>query len=213
MTDTDSNACRLCLVVPSDGAADAVAEALAGGDVASVIIPADVADPDRSQRVAEMLVPVIQAGGAAALVHNDTRLAGRTGADGVHIDTGITDIATAAAKLRPKLIVGAGGLRTRHDAMTAGEADPDYVFFGRLDGDTDPDPFAKALELAAWWSSLMTIPAVVMGGHTVDSVRLVAEAGIEFVALSRAVWEHAKGPGAAVAEANALLALGSEAAA
>ncbi len=33
-----------------------------------------------------------------------------------------------------------------------------------------------------------------------------AGAGIEFVALSRAVWEHPAGPGAAVAEASALLA-------
>jgi thiamine-phosphate pyrophosphorylase len=37
-------------------------------------------------------------------------------------------------------------------------------------------------------------------------VVVAAEAGLEFVALSRAVWEHPGGPGAAVAEASALLA-------
>jgi thiamine-phosphate pyrophosphorylase len=38
-----------------------------------------------------------------------------------------------------------------------------------------------------------------MGGRDLASVSEAAAAGIEFVALSSAVWEHAKGPAAAVA--------------
>jgi thiamine-phosphate pyrophosphorylase len=210
MIDAETSLCRLCLVAPPDGDAAAMQAALAGGDVACVIIPADPADLDQAQRVAERLVPVIQAGGAAALVHNDMRLAARTGADGVHVDTGPADIAAAVARLRPKQIVGAGGAFSRDDAMIAGEADPDYVLFGRLDGDTHPDPHPGSLELAAWWSEVMTIPAIVMGGNGVQSVRRVADTAIEFVALSRAVWDHADGPHAAVAEAVALLARKTE---
>jgi thiamine-phosphate pyrophosphorylase len=210
MIDADASSCRLCLVTPIDpdpaNFAPRLASALAGGDVASVIIHASPVDADAAQRIAEVLVPVIQAGGAAALVHNDTRLATRTGADGVHVDTGPADLGAAVAKLRPKLIVGAGGIRSRHDAMTAGETDLDYVFFGRLDGDTRLEIFPKALEIAEWWSSMMTIPAIVMGGSAIRSVRQAADAGIEFVALARAVWDHPEGPGAAVAEATAMLA-------
>jgi thiamine-phosphate pyrophosphorylase len=195
--------CRLCLVTPDDIDPDDLAplvdDALAGGDVASVII---TGEGERLQRLAEAVVPRAQARGAAALVRNDTRIAGRVRADGVHVDTGIADLTAVSEKLRPKLIVGAGGLRSRHDAMVAGEANPDYLFFGRLDGDTGDDIFGKALDLAAWWSSVMVIPAIVMGGQTIASVETAAREGIEFVALSRAVFADPRGPAEAVEEAN-----------
>jgi thiamine-phosphate pyrophosphorylase len=207
MPEVEVRRCRLCLVTPHDIDPDDLAplvdDALAGGDVASVIIGGD---GDRLQRLAEAVVPRAQARGAAALVRNDTRIAGRARADGVHIDAGLADLKTAVEKLRPKLIVGAGGFRTRHDAMAAGEANPDYLFFGRLDGDTGDDIFDKALDLAAWWSDLFVIPAIVMGGGTIASVETAARAGIEFVALSRAVFADPRGPAAAVEDANIRLA-------
>ena len=209
--------CRLCLVTPI--AADpatfgrALADALAGGDVVSLIIAGDPADPARLQRLAETCVSIANARGVATMIHNDTRVVGRAGADGVHIDTGAADVASAVTAMRPKRMVGAGGATTRHEAMTLGEADPDYVFFGRLDGDTGETIFPRTLELAEWWAAVTVIPGIVMGGSTVQSVTEAARAGIEFVALSRAVWEHPGGPGAAVAEASALLATATEPAA
>jgi thiamine-phosphate pyrophosphorylase len=90
--------------------------------------------------------------------------------------------------------------------MRAGELGPDYVFFGRLDGDSGPEIFPKAFSLAAWWSSLFEIPAVVMGGNRIDSIAAAAAAGVEFACLGTAVWTHPDGPAAAVAEANRVLA-------
>lgn len=203
MPEADVRRCRLCLVTPHDIDPDDLAplvdDALAGGDVASLII---AGEGDRLQRLAETLVQRAQSRNVAAIVQNDTRIAGRTRADGVHVDTGITDLAAASGKLRPKMIVGAGGIRSRHDGMVAGEANPDYLFFGRLDGDSEDDVFGKALDLAAWWSSLFVIPAIVMGGRKIASVETAAREGIEFVALRRAVFEDPRGPGEAVAEAN-----------
>ena len=49
---------------------------------------------------------------------------------------------------RPRLIVGASTTGTRHDALDKGELRPDYVFFGKLDGDTHPDAHSKNIELA-----------------------------------------------------------------
>ena len=208
MPEAEKSRCRLCLVTPlgiEPAALPAlVGAALSGGDVASLIIAADPTDPNVLQRLAEALVPIAAARGVASLIHNDTRIAGRTGADGVHIDSGAADLADAVAALRRKKIVGAGGVRSRHEAMLAGESDPDYVFFGRLDGDTGAAIFEKSFELAEWWSSLFVIPGIVMGGKSIASVRQAAAAGIEFVALSRAVFE-AGDPAAAVAEANRLL--------
>jgi len=217
MSNVDVRLTRLCLVTPRLAAPNAFAakldEALAGGDVASLIITADPADPAALQRLAEALAPVAQRHGTAALVHNDTRVAGRAKADGVHIDSGLEDLKEAIRTFRPHRIVGAGDLRTRHDALSAGEADPDYAFFGRLDGDSSDAIFPKALDLAAWWSEIISIPAVVMGGGSIRSVIEARDAGIEFVALSRAIFEAPEGPRAAVAEACGLLAATPEPAA
>jgi thiamine-phosphate pyrophosphorylase len=215
MPEAQTNRCRLCLVTPLavDPAAFAprLDDALAGGDVASLIIASNASDPSSLQQLAEALVPIAQSRGVAALIRNDTRIAGRTGADGVHIDSGHADLTAAIEAFHPRKIVGAGGVFSRHEAMIAGEANPDYLFFGRLDGDRDEAIFPKALDLAEWWSEIMVIPAIVMGGSALASVRQAAENGIEFVALGRAVWDHANGPGAAVEEANRLLSAVREA--
>ena len=89
--------------------------------------------------------------------------------------------------------------------MLLGEALPDYVFFGRLDGDDEPSIHPKALELATWWAELFEIPAMVMGGSDVASVAQADRVGIEFIALRSAVWNHAQGPAAAIAAANEIL--------
>jgi thiamine-phosphate pyrophosphorylase len=217
MANAPNIRCRLCLVTPPAYEADAfaarLANALAAGDVASLIITAPVNDPGGLQRAAEALMPVAEARGVASLIHNDTRVAGRTKADGVHIDSGAADVTTALESLRNKKIVGAGGARGRDEALEMGEAEPDYLFFGRLDGDSADAIFPRSLELASWWSSVTIIPAIVMGGRALASVEEATANGIEFVALSAAVWDHPEGPGAAVANVAERLARLREAAA
>jgi thiamine-phosphate pyrophosphorylase len=211
MPSASDSRCRLCLVTPPAYEVEAFAtrlgDALAGGDVASLIITApNTTDASSLQKAAERLVPIAAARNVAALVHNDTRVAARAQADGVHIDSGIADIETAIAALRGRKIVGASASASRHEALEAGDLEPDYLFFGRLDGDTDDAIFPKALDLAAWWASVTVIPAIVMGGAAIASVEEAAAQGIEFVALSSAVWNHQKGPSAAVADAVERLA-------
>jgi thiamine-phosphate pyrophosphorylase len=206
LVNADPDPCRLCLVTPPGATPETfgttLEAALAGGEVASLIV---TAAPGELDRLAAATVPLAQAHGVAALIHNDREIALNTGADGVHIDDRRDDLAALVAALHPDRIAGIGNLTSRHDAMSAGEAQPDYVFFGRLDGDNGAAIFPKAFDLAEWWSALFEIPAVVMGGADLASVRQASKAGIEFVALRRAVWEHPDGPGAAVAAANRLL--------
>ncbi len=203
-----SDVTRLYLVTPPAADVDAfpahLAEALAGGDVAAVLIAAE-ATGKPAEEIAAKLVPIIQDAGAAALVCNDTRLAGRVGADGVHIGSGFAELAAAVAGFRGKRIVGAANLTTRHAAMQAGEAGVDYVFFGRPHGDTHDAPHSKVLDLAEWWSDLMQIPAVVMAGRSLAGIAETAATGAAFVALHDAVWSHAGGPGEAVRQAASAL--------
>jgi len=198
---------RLFLVTPTNADAGTfpqrLGEALGAGEVAAVLI--DVTTGESAQALATSLVPMVQEAGVAALIADDTRLAGRLGADGVQVGTGLDDLRMAAESFRPKRIVGAGGLTSRHTAMQAGEMDIDYVFFGRAQGDTHDSPHPKALDLAAWWSELMEVPAVIMAGRSLDSVSEAAATGAAFVALNEAVWSYAGGPADAVSRAEAVL--------
>ncbi|KIQ03016.1 thiamine-phosphate pyrophosphorylase [Agrobacterium tumefaciens] len=203
------NRCRLVLIVPAHDDADHQAktlqDALRGGDVASVIIPQYGLDDAAFQKLAETLVPIVQEAGAAALVAGDSRTASRVKADGLHVLGGAEALAEAMESFSPKLIVGGGNADDRHKALEQGESNPDYVFFGKLEGDIKPDAHSKNLALGEWWASMIEIPAIVMGGSDVASVVAVSETGVEFVALRDAVFGHAGGAAQAVAEANALL--------
>ena len=208
MTREDAIRPRLFLITPRiidlDTFAPMLEAALGAGDVASLLI-APEAEDDALQAIAERLVPIAQQAGVAALVCNDTRITGRAHADGIHVDTGLADLKAAVERFQPRQFVGAGNLPSRHDAMLAGEAGADYLFFGRLDRDERPEPHPRDLESGAWWADLFEPPCVVLAGSELETVAEVAETGADFIALRNAVWSHADGPAAAIAAANAML--------
>ena len=200
---------RLVLVMPetddADEAARVIGEALKGGDVASVIVPQYGMDDSRFQKLAEMVAPVIQQAGAAVLVAGDSRVAGRAKADGLHIAGGVDELGEAIEKHAPKLIVGGGNAQDRHRALEIGDLQPDYIFFGKLDGDIKPEAHPKNLALAEWWASMIEIPCIVMGGTNPESALAIAETGAEFAALRLAVFAEPGRAAAIVQEVNALL--------
>lgn len=200
--------CRVVLTAPAladgDKLAGLIRTALSGGDVASVFLDPTGIDDASFQLVAEKTVPIIQAAGAAALILNDTRTAGRVNADGVHIEGKAEDLSEAIERHSPKMIVGFGNLRDRHGTLEIGELQPDYVFFGKIGADGKPEAHPRNLALAEWWAQMIEIPCIVQAGTTLESIVAAAETGADFVALGRAVFE-AEDPQAAVSEANRLL--------
>ena len=208
MTDP-INRCRLVLITPD--IADArelaavTADALRGGDVASVIVPQHDLDEKSFQKRCEALVPVIQAAGAAALIAGDSRVAGRVRPDGLHIEVGPTAMTEAVERHAPGLIVGGGNARERHAALSIGEAQPDYVMFGSIAGDIKPEPHSKNLALAEWWADMIEIPCVVMGGTSTAFVEAMAETRAEFIAFGKAVFADPAEAPRIVAEINAVL--------
>src|SRR6202035_5562468 len=107
--------------------------------------------------------------------------------------------------LKPDRIAGAGGLRSRHDAMLAGEASADYVMFGEPDR-RGGRPLLDAIEeRLTWWSELFEQPCVGYAA-SLDEVAPLAHAGADFVALGDWIWTQAEAPAAAIAAAAGLLA-------
>lgn len=208
MTDP-INRCRLVLVTPdiadASELAAVTADALRGGDVASVIVPQHGLDEKSFQKRCEALIPVIQSAGAAALVAGDSRVAGRVRPDGLHIEAGPTAMAEAIERHAPGLIVGGGNARERHAALSIGESQPDYVMFGSIAGDIKPEPHSKNLALAEWWADMIEIPCVVMGGTSTAFVEAMAETRAEFVAFGKAVFSDPAEAPRIVAEINAVL--------
>lgn len=199
------NRCRIVLIAPSGATAEQVVAALGGGDVASLILPQYEADEASFQAFAEQVAPAAQAAGVAVIVAGDTRIAGRIHADGIHVETSKAELAETIEKFQDKMMVGAGGAKSRDDALEQGEERPDYIFFGRFGYDNKPEPHNRNLSLGQWWAEVIEIPCIVLAGSNLASVEAVAATGAEFVALSSAVFAEGVDPAEAIAHANALL--------
>jgi thiamine-phosphate pyrophosphorylase len=175
---------RLYLVTPvidDPGAyADHVAAMLEAADVAAVLVRLADGDDDSLIRRVQLIAPVVQDAGAALLIQDRPEIAVRAGADGAHL-TGVAALRSALWHLKPERIAGAGGLKTRHDAMVAGEAGADYVMFGEPSNGWRPR-FAAVLERIRWWAELFEVPCV---GYAADpnEVEELAKAGADFIAL------------------------------
>ena len=193
------------LACANDLPVEAVKSALTGGDVASVILyPGGMTETGFSE-YCEETVPLIQAEDAAALIVDDTRVVGRSGADGIMLEKQRNELEDMIARFSPHNIVGCGGFKDRHGALEVGEHNPHFVFFGKTGGDIRPEPHRKNLALADWWSDLVEIPCVVMGGNRLESVVECSATGADFVALEAAIFESQDGPAHAVNHANKLL--------
>lgn len=163
-------------------------EILASSDVASVIFSPNQLEEEAFQDLVEPRVAATQDCGVAAVIADQSRIAGRVGADGLQLGQDPAALETAIGKFSPRLMVGAANVKTRHNALTIGELHPDYLMFGKPGGDIRPDPHPKNLDLGQWWSQMVEIPCIVMGGNDPQSVVAVAQTGAEFVALGHAIF-------------------------
>jgi thiamine-phosphate pyrophosphorylase len=197
---------RLYLVTPpldAPGLAAQLAEALGAADVAAVLARGPAGGDAGLVEQVRAVAPAVQDRGIAFLLEGYAEIVERAGADGAHL-TGTAAFEAALPLLKPRYIVGCGGLGSRHDAMVAGERGADYVMFGEPDPDGRRPAFAAVLDRVAWWAELFEIPCVGWAMN-LDEVAALTGAGADFVAIADAVWTDPHGPGAALAAAAARL--------
>lgn len=203
------NRCRIVLIAPPGAESQAfesrLSDALSGGDVASLILPSYAMGDAAFQQFAERIAPLAQDKGVAVVIGGDSRIAGRVHADGIHVEGGKAALADMIDRMQDKMMVGAGGAKSRDDALKLGEERPDYLFFGRFGYDTQPSPHHRNLTLGRWWAEMIEIPCIVLAGNSIESVEAVAATGAEFVGLSSAVFAEGVDPAEAVGRANRLL--------
>lgn len=197
--------CRLYLITPPvlpPGFDDQLAAALDAGDVACLQLRLKDAPRDEVKRAITRLMPIAQGRDVAFLLNDDAPLAAEMGCDGVHLGQSDGDHAGARMLLSGK-ILGITCHSSRHLAMTAGEMGADYVAFGAFfPTATKETQHVAGLDLLEWWSELMEVPSVAIGGITAENCAPLVRAGADFLAVVGAVWNHPEGPGAGVRRMN-----------
>jgi thiamine-phosphate pyrophosphorylase len=185
--------------------ARALADALEGGDVASVQLRLKDASDEDVLRVGAALKPIVQSAGGAFIVNDRPDLASRLDADGVHVGQSDARYAEARRALGQDRIIGVTCHNSRDLAYDAAEAGADYVAFGAFfpTGTKEPSHWAEP-EILSIWQETMETPCVAIGGITVDNAEPLVRAGADFLAVSAGVWAHPDGPRAAVAAFNAV---------
>lgn len=208
---TPEDGCRLYLITPPTidpvSFADVLAAALDAGDVASIQLRLKDVDDDTVRRAIDALRPIAQSRDVAFILNDRPDIAAAAGCDGVHVgkdDGGVTE---ARRIVGPNAIVGASAYDSRHLAMEAAEEGADYIAFGAFfptttkiaEGHPEPD-------ILEWWSDIMTVPCVAIGGIKVDNCAVLVEAGADFLAVSSGIWDYTAGPAAAVKAFNETIA-------
>jgi thiamine-phosphate pyrophosphorylase len=173
---------------------------LAGADIAAVLLRLKPTDPRSMISRIKALAPAIQNGGAALLIEGNAELVARSGADGAHL-TGIDTMQEALPALKPDRIAGVGGLMTRHDSMTAGEAGADYVLFGEPDARGQRPSSDAISERLQWWAELFEPPCVGFAA-TREQAGGFAAAGADFILVGDFIWADPRGPAAALMDAE-----------
>ena len=182
-----------------------VAEMSRTVDVAAVLLRLPDADERSLINWVKAAAAGVQGAGAALLVDGRPDIVARAGADGAHL-SGPGTLKGAVRTLKPNYIAGAGGLRSRHDAMVAAEAGADYVMFGEPNAAGQQPSHQAVIDRVAWWAEVFEIPCVAYAA-ALDGIDVLAAAGADFVAVGDALFEDPRGPGAAAAEAAARLNL------
>jgi thiamine-phosphate pyrophosphorylase len=208
---TDENRCRLYLITPPriDPAtfADSLAAALDAGDVGCVQLRLKDIDDDQIRVATDILRPIAQERDVAFIMNDRPDLAMETGCDGVHVGQEDAPYADARALLGDNAIVGVTCKNSRHFAMEAAEQGADYVAFGAFfHSTTKPPKNIAELEILEWWSSLMTVPSVAIGGITIENCAPLVVAGADFLSVISGVWDYPDGPAAAVRAFNDAIA-------
>jgi thiamine-phosphate pyrophosphorylase len=207
--------CSLALITPPLSAANAgafagtFAEVLAAAPAASALVRLA---PGAEAEAKAIVAPLLKAAGAAdcaLLVENDARLAARLGADGVHVAGAGEALEEALESLKPERIVGAGALRMRDEAMTAGEMGADYVMFGEPRGAVPAMALELLVERVAWWAEIFLTPCVAYA-ESIDAAGRLARAGADFVALDDAIWNASSPPEAARRALGLLIEIAAE---
>jgi thiamine-phosphate pyrophosphorylase len=209
MADTASRLYLITPVLEDASFATRLSEACATKAVAAVLLRLAPADERTLINQVKALAPVAQEHGAAVIVTTEAKadlaaIAARGGADGVHLTGDPALLREMRDRLKSERAIGVGGIRTKDDAMSFGEAGVDYLLFGEPRPDGSLPSLESVVERASWWAEIFETPCAAYA-PSLEAVEPLAATNAEFVALGDAVWSHPDGAAAGVKAAAEIL--------
>ena len=182
---------QLYLITPTDLDIDTfptrLAAVLDAVQIACVRLSLATRDEDRIGRAADAVRAVTAERDVALVIERHVQMVARHGLDGVHLLDGARSVRAARKDLGEDAIVGAFCGQSRHDGMTAGELNADYVSFGPV-GETALDDGSRAtLDLFDWWSQMIEVPVVAEGALDIDLIRSVSP-HVDFFGIGDEIW-------------------------
>lgn len=192
-------ATRLYLITPEvftpQDLARQLSSVLDAADIACVQLRLKEANDDAWKKSIDALMPIAHARDVAFVLNDRAELAAAMGCDGVHIGKDDMPYDKARKLLGPDRIVGVSCYASRDRAMFAAEQGADYVAFGSVfPSATKEEAPPVPLSVLADWAAMTTTPCVAIGGITAVNCGPLVSAGIDFLAVISAVWNHAQGP-------------------
>jgi len=165
-----------------------VSAALEGGAVI-VQYRDKTGDLERREQEAAALAGLCRRHGALFVVNDDTGLAGRCGADGVHLGRGDGDIRAARQALGPGRLIGASCYDSMDCAREAIAAGCDYVAFGSaFPSPTKPGAVRAPISLYRDAVAGLPVPVVAIGGITPENAMPLIDAGCRALAVISGVF-------------------------
>lgn len=189
MADTDLP--QLYLVTPPQfelsSFPDQLARALDAVEIACLRLELATRDEDTISRAADACREVAHSRDIAIVIADHVLMVERLGLDGVHFTDGSRQVRKTRKDLGKDAIVGAFCGTSRHDGMTAGEQDADYVSFGPLSGANLGTGETAERELFEWWTEMIEVPIVAEGGLTEALVRDLTPV-TDFFSFGEEIW-------------------------
>ena len=164
-----------------------LAECLETVPVACFRLALSTQDEDRLSKIADACREVCHARDVAIVIDSHVQLAERLGLDGVHLTDGSRSMRKVRKELGKEAIVGTYCGQSRHDGMTAGEAEADYVSFGPVAETALGDGAYAEADLFQWWSEMIEVPVVAEGALSAESIAALAPF-VDFFGISE-IWD------------------------
>ncbi|MGD8379563.1 MAG: thiamine phosphate synthase [Gammaproteobacteria bacterium] len=148
-------------------------------------------DPQRRLHEACRLRAMCRAAGTLFIVNDDVDLAAASGADGVHLGSSDTDLASARRALGADAIIGISCYNELERAERAATEGADYVAFGSFfPSPTKPGAVRATPELLEQARLVLDIPVAAIGGIDAGNAASLVAAGADMLAVISAVFER-----------------------
>ena len=148
-------------------------------------------DTHRRLEQARQLRILTQHWQALLIINDDVTLCQQVQADGVHLGQDDTALAEARRQLGPDFLLGAtchGSPALAEQALAAGA---DYLAFGRFfPSQTKPDALPANLKNISPFLRHCPVPAVAIGGITLNNAAPLLDAGFRMLAVVNDVFAH-----------------------